>query len=303
MGWIYVTNASLPGAGALLTLCVRLKIPLLDQASDLQQIWPYRPFSKDNRLVRPASPPSLNIASQHPRLEGAIAFFPVYAAFAQAVYAGLDEKTVLKFVDCANIGDGYRHLADGMVDIFFGVAPSREQREYAAAKGHTLTETPICREAFVFVAHNDNPVRSLTQAQIRGVYSGRIRNWKELGGPDEDILAFQQPEGSGCQTTMLRIMKEVAMARPNLRKQPQQDAYGDDTDTVLRAVVSHNCKNGIGYSFRWYARVLFDKPGIRLLAIDDIVPTPENIESGAYPFRAYGGGNSPAAQPPEQEPA
>jgi phosphate transport system substrate-binding protein len=238
----------------------------------------YQPFSKDNRLARPASPPSLRIASDYPRLDGAIGSYPLYAAVAQAVYAGLDEETAGEIVDCTNTVDAYVRLIVGEVDIFFGMAPSREQREYAAAKGLTLTQTPITKEAFVFFVHKDNPVRSLTQAQVRAVYSGRIQNWKELGGPDERILAFQRPEGSGSQTTMLRIMEGEAIARP------LREAVAAGMADILEVVAYRNRKNALGYSFRWYATVLFVNPDIRLLAIDGIEPTPENIRSGAYPF-------------------
>jgi len=239
----------------------------------------YRPFNPENRLTQPTSPPSLRIASGHPRLDGAIALYPVYAAFAQAVYTGLNERTADEIIKCTNTVEAYQRLTDGQTDIFFGAAPSQEQRDYAAAKGLTLTETPIAREAFVFFVHNDNPVRSLTQTQIRAIYSGRIRNWKDLGGPDEPILAFQRPEGSGSQTTMLRIMEGKAMVRP-LR----EERHIGMGDIILGVAAYRNRYNAIGYSFRWYATALYPNPDIRLLGIDGVEPTPENIKSGAYPF-------------------
>ena len=241
----------------------------------------YLPFgdSEYNRLTQPASPPSLRIARSHPRLDGAIAALPLYAAFAQAVYTGLDKKSANKIVNCTNTVEAYQRLADDRTDIFFGAAPSREQREYAADKGLILTEIPVGKSAFVFFVHKDNPVTSLTQAQVKSIYSGRIRNWKELGGPDERILAFQRPENSGSQTTMLRIMQGEAMVRP-LREEYHQGMGG----IVLAVADYRNYENALGYSFRWYVTVLFSNPDIRLLAIDGIEPTPENIRNGAYPF-------------------
>jgi phosphate transport system substrate-binding protein len=243
-------------------------------------IWEYRPVRPDKNLVEQlAYIPSLRIRSDHPRLDGAIAAFPVYAAFAQAVYAGLNVGSGRKVVDCTNTVQAYKSLADGEVDIFFGAPPSQGQRDYAAAKGLSLVETPIGREAFVFLVHKDNPVRSLTQAQVKAVYSGRVRNWKALGGPDEAILAFQRPKDSGSQTTMLRIMDGEAMIRP-LRRE-YAEGMGD---VVIMVAEYRNRANALGYSFRWYATTLFSDPDIRLLAIDGILPTPENIASDAYPF-------------------
>jgi phosphate transport system substrate-binding protein len=243
------------------------------------ETWNYHPFSEDNRLVQPASTPSLRIASDHPRLDGAIGAFPLYAAFAQAVYAGLNVHAARDIVSCTNTLRAYKRLAANEVDIFFGAAPSQEQREAAAAQGLSLTETPIGKTAFVFIVHQDNPVRSLTQAQIRAVYSGRIRNWKELDGPDEALLAFQRPEGSGSQSAMLRIMEGEAMVRP-LREE-RSAGMGD---IVLGVADYRNRKNALGYSFRWYVTTLFAHPDIRLLAIDGVEPTPENIRNNAYPF-------------------
>ena len=241
-------------------------------------IWRYRPFSEDNRLELPASTPSLRITENYPRLDGAIAAFPFYAAVAQAVYE-IDEKTALDFVQCSNTVDAYTRLVDGTVDIFFGVEPSQEQLGYAEAQGLTLTEIPIGREAFVFFTHRDNHVFSLTKEQIRAVYGGRVRNWQELGGQDEAILAFQRPEGSGSQTALLRIMEGERVVRP-LR---DEQVYGMG-DIILGVAAYHNRKNALGYSFRWYATALFANPDIRLLAVDGILPTPENIQNGSYPF-------------------
>ena len=249
------------------------------------ETWRYLPFAEDNELVKPASPPSLRITSGYPRLDGAIAAYPLYGAFAQAVYEGLDEldeEDVTDFVNNTNTVRAYELLAEGEVDIFFGAAPSREQRAYAAGRGHSLTETPIGREAFVFFVHKNNPLCSLTQAQIRAIYSGRIRNWKELGGPDEPILAFQRPEGSGSQTTMLALMGAESLVRP-LREEINEGMG----DVVLGVAAYRNRKNALGYSFRWYVTALFANPDIRLLAIDGIEPTPENIRSGIYPFTVY----------------
>jgi phosphate transport system substrate-binding protein len=242
-------------------------------------VWDYLPFTEDNGLVRPVSTPSVRISANYPRLDGAIAAWPVYAAFAQAVYKGLDENTVRAFVDCTNTVNAYQRLAEGAVDIFFGMIPSQEQRDYAASKGLTLAEVPIGKEAFVFFVHKDNPVRSLTLEQLRDVYSGRVTNWKELGGPDKRIMAFQRPEGSGSQTAMRTVMAGQSM------REPQQEEFHKGMAGIIQAAAAYrNRGNALGYSFRWYATVLYTHPDIRLLAVDDVEPTAENIGSGAYPF-------------------
>jgi phosphate transport system substrate-binding protein len=55
-------------------------------------------------------------------------------------------------------------------------------------------------------------------------------------------------------------------------------------DIVIGVAAYRNSENAVGYSFRWYVTALFSSPDIRLLAIDGVEPTVENIRSGAYPF-------------------
>ena len=86
-------------------------------------------------------------------------------------------------------------------DIFIGAAPSEEQVTYAEQFGTTFEYTQIGSEAFVFFVHKGNPIDSLTLEQIKGIYSGKITNWSQLGGKNEEIVPFQRNEGSGSQST------------------------------------------------------------------------------------------------------
>lgn len=63
-----------------------------------------------------------------------------------------------------------------------------------------LEQKPIGRDALVFIVNEENPVKSLTRQQLKDIYAGKITNWKEVGGDDLDIVAFQRSEDSGSQT-------------------------------------------------------------------------------------------------------
>jgi len=76
--------------------------------------------------------------------------------------------------------------------IIFVTEPSKEELEMAASHNVELDVTPICRDAFVFIVNKSNPVDSLTVEQIQKIYTGEITNWKEVGGPDLKIEAFQR---------------------------------------------------------------------------------------------------------------
>lgn len=74
-------------------------------------------------------------------------------------------------------------------------------RKRAEESGVTLIYTPFAREAFVFIVNVDNPVNSLTEQQVRDIFSGAITNWRTVGGNDQRSRP-QRPEDSGSQTVM-----------------------------------------------------------------------------------------------------
>lgn len=264
----------------------QLRPPSMSAEVDLYE---YRPFKPHNRLVTPVTPPSLTISGNHPRLDGATALYPVYAAIGQATYRlpdGLGEEErsgfVDEYLDCNTTTIAYEGLIEGDTDAIFVAQPSKGQLAAAKAAGVTLKLTPIGREAFVFFVNTDNPVRNLTLDQIRNIYSRTITNWNQVGGKDEEILSFQRPDDSGSQTAMLAlVMKDRPIA------QPMREEVATGMGSIIQQVAEYRDLSGaLGYSFRWYATVMNSNPNIRLLAVDGVEPTVENIRNGSYPLTA-----------------
>lgn len=247
-------------------------------------VYKYMPFvdGEWNKLYKPDFSISLKIKKDYPRLDGAIAVLPVYAAFAQATYEGLDEAQGREYVACTNTPSAFARLLKGDIDLFFGVPPSAKQLQTARESGASLVITPLASEAFVFFVNKDNPVDDLTLEQIRAIYSKTVVNWKDVGGLDGPISPFQRPEGSGSQSAMQNmVMQGRQLARP-LREE-----YYEGMGGVVRGVAEYrNGVHAIGYSFRWYATKLIANPDIKLLAVNGVAPTPENIASRVYPLTA-----------------
>lgn len=259
----------------------------LPGVSDEVDLWNYQPFEPGNKLVAPDEPPDLVIADHHPRLDGATALYPVYGAIAQATYQlpeGVDDARrwdfAQNYVPCNTTTEAYRRLISGEADAIFVAQPSKGQLAKAKAAGVELKLTPIGREAFVFFVNADNPVQNLTLAQVQDIYSRRVTNWKQGGGRDEEIVAFQRPEDSGSQTAMLAmVMKDRQITTP--MKEEIASGMGG---IITRVAEYRNLSSAIGYSFRWYATVMNPNPDIRLLDIEGVAPTPENIGNGSYPL-------------------
>ncbi|MCL2658624.1 MAG: substrate-binding domain-containing protein [Betaproteobacteria bacterium] len=179
----------------------------------------YGPFDGNSKLVSPKKPPSLQIDQDYPKLDGAVALIPIYAAAAKAIYrvgeAQDSENLRKKAVGFSETTPAaYKALLDGRAEIIFTLAPSDEQVKEAAEKGVAYTLTPIAREAFVLLVNEQNPVTNLSAAQIRDIYSGKIKDWREVGGAPGKIMAFQRNAGSGSQTAMLRVMDGTSMREP-----------------------------------------------------------------------------------------
>lgn len=102
-------------------------------------------------------------------------------------------------------------LADGVVELIFSTPLSEEQQKMLANKDFAYTAEPVAGEGFVFVVNKDNPVTSLTVDQLRGIYSGQITNWREVGGEDAPIVAYQRNSDSGSQNYMRSFMGDTPL--------------------------------------------------------------------------------------------
>lgn len=239
----------------------------------------FLPHEEDSELVRIES--SLKLYENLPVLDGAAALVPVYAAFIDAVYP---EGSVTyeggSFSDDNYYGEnfapdskmqykntvrGYEALVDGTTDIFFSAAPSEAQKQYAEEKGVELVYIPIGLEAFVFFVNKNNPVDSLTAEQIRGIYGGKYKNWKQVGGADRIINPVTRIEGSGSQSAMNSFMGETEFAL----KSPFAIAGAS-----------------IGFSFRYYMDGIVENEYVKMLSVNGIYPDTQNIQNGSYPIIA-----------------
>ena len=235
---------------------------------------------------------SFGSAEPLPRIDSASALLPVASAFVTAVYP--QEATTIAYAEDEekrasdplastfqynNSSAGFEALADGHTDVFLGTKPSDAQAAYAAERGVEFAYTPIGREAFVFFVNGDNPVSSLTIDEAKGIYSGRIANWSQVGGNDAPIVAYQRNEGSGSQSQMLRFMEGVPLA------DALEELHVDTMSGIVRSIADYdNGADAIGYSFRYYATDLVGEHNIKLLAIEGAAPTPEAVAAGDYPL-------------------
>jgi phosphate transport system substrate-binding protein len=167
-------------------------------------------------------------------------------------------------------------------DIVLATYPSNEELNMASKAGIELIIKPVCFDSFVFITHKDNPVESLTVEQIQKIYSGNIANWKEVGGSNQQIVAYQREQNSGSQTAMEEwVMKGIPMTNPPTVK------YITSMGMLIDAVADYeNGTMSLGYTYKYYVDRLYKSPDIKILKINGIMPSDENVRNNSYPFIA-----------------
>lgn len=202
-----------------------------------------------------------------PVIDGAAALLPVYAGFVQSIYPedsvifngeDYDAKSAMHYT---NTRGAYKDIVDGNADIIICAQPSDEQLAYAKEKGVELELVPIGSDAFVFIVNANNPVSDITIDQIKGIYSGKITNWRELGGKNVPIAAMRRNKNSGSQTALEKIMG----------------------DTPIKPDYTALFGSPIGFSFRYYVTGMLAEGGVKILTINGVAPTTETIADGTYP--------------------
>lgn len=226
----------------------------------------YLPFQEDSKVVKVDS--DITLTGDLPIIDGAAALYPVCSATVHAIYPensvhfdGEDfgSDSALQY---RNTRGAYKAIVDGEVDIIICAKPSEEQLAYAQEQGVELELVPIGREAFVFIVNSDNPVDGLTVDQIKGIYTGKYTNWAQLGGNNRLISPLQRNQGSGSQTAMLSFMGGEKIAR--------------DYNSFLGSA--------IGFSFRYYVEDVVENGGVKMLALNGVYPSVENIKNESYPI-------------------
>ena len=141
----------------------------------------------------------------------------------------------------------------------------------------TLIETPIASDAFVFVVHPNNPVKSLTIEEIQKIYTQEITNWSEVGGSDAAINAYSRPRNSGSEE-VFRILMMDGLEPADFHNELEINSMHE----VFHAI--ENDVNGICYTFNNYAEVIVRKPDVPKIAINGIYPNATTIKNSTYPF-------------------
>ena len=216
-----------------------------------------------------------------PKLDGSTACIPLMAQM-MADTTGRDLVEAQSTISVSTTAYAWENF--GLYDtdtqmLVVYEAPDYVKKELEEAKAE-LESKPIGRDALVFIVNENNPVKSLTQQQLRDIYAGKITNWKDVGGQDLDIVAFQRRSDSGSQT----LFQKLLIQGGELMDPPTELAPTAMGELVDSLAAYNNSANAIGFSVYYYIDQMYSQPGLRLLSVDGVMPSNDTLADGSYPL-------------------
>ncbi|MFX3623605.1 MAG: phosphate ABC transporter substrate-binding protein PstS family protein [Ectobacillus sp.] len=173
-------------------------------------------------------------------------------------------------------GTGINQVASGAVQIGNSDIPAAEKLDPEKAK--ELVDNKVAGISFAMVVNKDVDVDNLTTQQIQDIFSGKVTNWKEVGGKDGKINVINRPASSGTRVTFEKTILKGTKAN---------DAIGTTQDSNGAVEQSVNSTPG-SISYLAMSYLVGEKKGaLKTLKIDGSEPTVENIAAGKYPFWSY----------------
>lgn len=131
-----------------------------------------------------------------------------------------------------------------------------------------LYAVTVAKDAIAIIVHPNNPAEDLSLIQIRQVFSGKIRNWSEVGGLSRPMVLVTREEGSGTREAFQKMVME--------KEEISLEALVQDSNGAIRQVVAGD-PNAIGY-----ISLGLVNEKVKALKVSGVEPNLKNIVSGRY---------------------
>ncbi|KRK82711.1 phosphate ABC transporter phosphate-binding protein [Companilactobacillus bobalius DSM 19674] len=166
-------------------------------------------------------------------------------------------------------GTGLSQIQQGAVNIGNSDLYAEQKKDIDASK---LVDHRIAAVGMVPVVNKDVKVKSLTIKQLRQIFSGQVKNWKQVGGQDLPITIINRADGSGTRAS---FESDVMNGTPFVRSQEQ------DSSGMVRQIV-YNTDGAISYLAMPYLN-----DTVKTIAVNNVEPTIENIENNTWKIWSY----------------
>lgn len=166
-------------------------------------------------------------------------------------------------------GTGLTQVAQGAAEIGNSDIFAEEKSGIDASQ---LTDHQICVVGMAAVVNPDIKIDNLTKQQLVDIFTGKITNWKDVGGSDQKIVLVNRPKASGTRATF----KKYALGNAEEAAGIEEDSSG-----TVRKIIKET-PGAIGYLALSYL-----DGSVKAVSLDGVAPTKENITTGKFPVWAY----------------
>lgn len=219
----------------------------------------FRPF------LTQSSQDSLNkniIKENLPTIDASVAFYPLASKIVENIYSSEDYTNELNWVSTA---EAYENIIKGKVDAIIVSQPSKEQIALIKNSNKNLNFVPFAKEALIFYVNEKNSINSLTIDEIQKIYLGKY---------DKNITTYQLEKNNGSQTCFETIVENNMIDEKHIEIK--------DMVTIIKSVVYN--KNSIAYAFNSFYTKVCNSSKLKLISINGVEPTKENIITEKYPL-------------------
>jgi len=203
------------------------------------------------------------------QIEGSTTVGPIAEAFAEAFMKANPKVQIT--VKATGSGDGAAALIDGRCQI---ATMSRFMKDTEFQKAvekkvlpalHTIAMDGVCP-----VVHPSNPLKAITRSQLRDICSGKIANWKDLGGPDMPIVVISRDTSSGTY----EVFAEKVMGKDKMSEKVEYVNSNPQAHARVKTTAGAIGYVGLG----------FLDTSVKALTVDGVAPSRKTIATGVYPI-------------------
>ena len=203
------------------------------------------------------------------RISGSTTVLPIAQKAAES-YMGLHPEMILS-VSGTGSGDGLKAIVEGSTDIANSSRDLKDkEKSLAEEKKVKLVRNAVALDCVAVVVNPENPVGELSLPQLKGIYEGTIKNWREVGGEDKPIVPINRDASSGTFEVWLEKVLEGARVRPDAQVQASNGG-------VAQAVAGN--KYAVGYVGLGYIT-----PQVKALKVEGITPSVAAVQASKYPI-------------------
>jgi phosphate transport system substrate-binding protein len=201
-------------------------------------------------------------------ISGSSAMQPLVAAAAEEFMAANPKVDIQ--VNAGGSGTGLSQVAEGSVQIGNSDVFAEEKEGIPADQ---LVDHKVAVVGMTAAVNPKVGIKDIKKDDLIKVFTGKITNWKELGGADQKIVLVNRPDSSGTRAVFNKFALDGAT--------PAEGITEDSSNTVKKII--NETDGAIGYLAFSY----FTDESVTPLAIDGVEPTSENVQSGEFPVWAY----------------